>query len=61
MDGGTWRVLPDGEVCSQLPRIARGAENCYALSRYGDVILYGPPNGPALGSIRVVAGNPQAL
>ncbi|HZT52464.1 MAG TPA: hypothetical protein VFA22_11045 [Stellaceae bacterium] len=60
-DGGTWRVLPNGQVCSSMPHIAGGTENCYVLSRYGDVILYGPPNGPARGSIRVVAGNPQAL
>jgi len=61
VEGGTWRVLPDGQVCSQLPRITHGAENCYVLSRYGNVILYGPSNGPALGSVRVVAGNPQSL
>ena len=60
-EGGTWRVLPNGQVCSRMPHIAGGAENCYVLSRYGDVILYGPPNGPARGSIRVVSGNPQAL
>jgi len=60
-DTGTWRVLPDGEVCSELPSISRGAETCYALARYGDVILYQRPDGLALGSIRVVAGNPQNL
>ena len=61
VEGGTWRLLPDGQVCSQLPSIAHGAENCYVLSRYGNVILYGPANGPAIGSVRVVAGNPQAI
>ncbi len=60
-DTGTWRVLPDGQVCSQLPHVGSGAENCYVLERYGDVILFGRPDGPALGSIRVVAGNPQML
>lgn len=60
-DTGTWRVLPDGEMCSQLPSISHGAETCYALARYGDVILYQRPDGVALGSIRVVAGNPQNL
>jgi hypothetical protein len=56
-DGGTWRVLTNGEVCSRLPQLDRGAENCYVLARYGDVILYGQENGPPLGSIRVVAGD----
>lgn len=61
VDGGTWRVLPDGTLCSRLARVAGGAESCYALSRYGDVILYHRPDGLAMGSIRVVAGNPQNL
>jgi hypothetical protein len=60
-DSGTWRVLPDGELCSKLPNISNGAETCYRLARYGDVLIYERPNGPALGSIRVVAGNPQNL
>lgn len=60
-DTGTWRVLPNGEVCSRLSQINSGAENCYTLSRYGDVILFSPRNGPAIGSIRVVAGNPRNL
>ncbi len=60
-DTGTWRVLPDGQVCSELPSISHGAETCFALARYGDVILYQRPDGLALGSIRVVAGNPQNL
>jgi hypothetical protein len=60
-DSGTWRVLPDGTVCSRLPRVAQGAESCYALSRYGDVILYHRPDGLAMGSIRVISGNPQNL
>ena len=61
VDSGTWRVLPDGTVCSRLPRVAQGAESCYSLSRYGDVILYHRPDGLAMGSIRVVSGNPQNL
>jgi hypothetical protein len=60
-DTGTWRVLPDGQVCSELSSISHGAETCFALARYGDVILYQRPDGLALGSIRVVAGNPQNL
>jgi hypothetical protein len=60
-DTGTWRVLPDGQVCSQLPHVGGGAEICYVLARYGEVILFGRPDGPALGSIRVVAGNPLRL
>lgn len=61
VDGGTWRVLPNGEFCSQLPLVTHGTENCYILSRYGDVILFQRPDGLAVGSIRVVAGNPQSL
>lgn len=61
VDGGTWRVLPDGSVCSRLPRIAQGTESCYLLSRYGDVILYHRADGLAMGSIRVVSGNPRNL
>ena len=61
VEGGTWRVLPDGQVCTQLPSVTHGAEDCYVLSRYGNVILYGPANGPTIGSVRVVAGNPQAI
>lgn len=59
-DTGTWHVLPDGQVCSRLPRIS-GAETCYILSRYGDVIMFQSPDGLAVGSVRIVAGNPQAL
>ena len=61
VDGGTWRVLPDGTVCSRLPRVGQGTESCYLLSRYGDVILYHRADGLAMGSIRVVSGNPQNL
>ncbi len=58
---GSWRVLPDGRICSRLQAVNAGAENCYLLSRYGDVVLYQAPGGPVAGSIRVVAGNPQKL
>jgi hypothetical protein len=60
-DSGNCRVLPDGTVCSSLTRVSRGSESCYGLARYGDVIIYQRPDGVALGSIRVVAGNPQNL
>ncbi len=60
-DTGSWRVLPNGEVCSELPSLSRGAETCFVLARYDDVILYQRPDGLALGSIRVIAGNPQNL
>jgi hypothetical protein len=61
-DGGTWRILPDGTLCSPLSRVAQGgADSCYTLSQDGDVILYHRPDGVALGSIRVVTGNPRNL
>jgi hypothetical protein len=60
-DGGTWRVLPDGTLCSPLSRVAQSADSCYTLSQDGDVILYRRPDGVAMGSIRVVTGNPRDL
>jgi hypothetical protein len=60
-DTGSWRVLPDGNLCSTLPHVAQGVEHCYTVARYGNVILYQRPDGVAEGSIRVVTGNPLDL
>jgi hypothetical protein len=60
-DSGTWRVLPDGQLCSRLPRVSNGTEECYVLSHTGNVTLFHRPDGVAIGSFRVLPGNPENL
>jgi hypothetical protein len=60
-DTGTWRVMPDGRLCSRLPTVNANSEQCYILSQSGDTTLFQPPGGGAVGSFRVVAGDPQNL
>lgn len=60
-DTGTWRILPDGSLCSQMRQIADNAEQCYSVYRNGNVMSYGRPGGSELGSFSVLPGNPQNL
>jgi hypothetical protein len=60
-DTGTWRVLPDGQLCSRLPHVSNGAEECYILSRTGNVTLFHRLDGVAIGSFRVLSGNIENL
>jgi hypothetical protein len=60
-DAGTWRVLPDGQLCMRLPQVGSNAEECYLLAQYGNVLLYQRPDGLDQGSLRVVPGNPNGI
>jgi hypothetical protein len=60
-DSGSWRVLPDGRICSTLTRINAGAEQCYSLYRNGTNVDYHRPDGNRVGTFTVEAGDPQNL
>jgi hypothetical protein len=59
-DNGSWRVLPDGRICSTLTRINTN-EECYSLYRNGTNVDYHRPDGNRLGTFTVQAGDPQNL
>jgi len=59
-DSGTWRVLPDGRLCSQLNKINAGSETCYIIHRTASGMVYDRPDGTT-GSFTVMPGNPQNL
>lgn len=61
VDSGSWRVLPDGRICSTLTNINSGTEQCYALYRNGTNVDYDRPDGNRMGTFTVEAGNPQNL
>jgi hypothetical protein len=58
---GGWRVLADGRLCTQLPRVNGGTEQCYVLSHNGNLVTFQYPDGTQAGSFTLVAGNPQGL
>jgi hypothetical protein len=60
-DAGTWRVLPDGELCMRMPQVSNNAAECYLLAQYGNVVLYQRPDGVDQGSLRLVPGNPNGI
>jgi hypothetical protein len=60
-DSGSWRVMPDGRICSTLTRINAGAEQCYSLYRNGTNVDYHRPDGNRVGTFTVEAGDPQNL
>jgi hypothetical protein len=60
-DGGSWRVVSDGQLCSTLTRINVGIEQCYALYREGTNIRFDRPDGNKIGTFTVEPGNPQNL
>jgi hypothetical protein len=60
-DAGTWRVLPDGRLCSALVRLNSNNEECYIMYRTGNTVSFQAPDGVSVGSIAVTPGNPQNL
>jgi hypothetical protein len=58
---GTWRVLPDGQICSALSNSGAAAEQCYYLTPESNYVRYDRSDGTPLGTFVVVAGNPQNL
>jgi hypothetical protein len=56
---GTWRVLPDGQVCSILA--SNPTEQCYWLSHEGAYLRYERTDGTPVGAFVVLAGNPRGL
>jgi hypothetical protein len=61
VDSGSWRVLPDGRICSTLTRINSGTEECYSLYRNGTNVDFHRPDGNRIGTFTVEAGDPQNL
>jgi hypothetical protein len=57
---GRWRVLADGRFCTRLAALGSG-ESCYVMYRNGTTLTFAAPDGAALGSVTVVAGNPMSL
>ena len=60
-DAGTWRVLPDGRLCSALVRLSANNEQCYIMYRTGNTLSFQAPDGVGVGSVAVTPGNPQNL
>ena len=60
-DYGSWRVLPDGRFCSTLARLSHAGQECYVMYRAGNTLTFDRPDGVAVGSVTVVAGNPLNL
>ena len=60
-DTGTWRVLPDGQLCTQMARLNNGEDQCYTIYREGQVLNYDRPDGIKIGTFSVISGNPQNL
>ena len=60
-DAGTWRVLPDGRLCSSLVRLNSNNEECYIMYRTGNTLSFQAPDGVSTGSVAVTPGNPQSL
>jgi hypothetical protein len=60
-DVGTWRVLPDGRLCTELSQVGQGAEQCYIMYRSGNTISFQRPDGITVGSVNIVDGDPLSL
>jgi hypothetical protein len=60
-DTGTWRILPDGQLCTQMARLNAGQDQCYSIYREGQVLTYDRPDGTTIGTFSVLSGNPQNL
>ncbi|HZS84339.1 MAG TPA: hypothetical protein VFA50_15800 [Stellaceae bacterium] len=56
---GTWRVSPNGELCTRFGTIANGAEQCYTLYHNANVTngyVYERPDGQPVGQFVVTPG-----
>lgn len=60
-DSGRWRVLADGRLCTSLSSLSDRGESCYVMYRSGATITFAAPDGTAVGSVTVVAGDPMNL
>jgi hypothetical protein len=60
-DGGSWRVSPEGLLCTTLTRIDAGVENCYTVDRDGSNFRIGRPDGAPVAGFTVFPGNRQNL
>jgi hypothetical protein len=60
-DNGTWRVLPDGRLCTSLARVSDDTQQCYVMYKKGETITFESPEGVTVGNMTVVPGNPKRL
>jgi hypothetical protein len=60
-DTGTWHVLPDGRFCSTMTQVSDGTQQCYFMYRSGNTVNFQRPDGVTVGSVNVIAGDPQGL
>ena len=60
-DNGTWRVLPDGRLCSSLGRVSDGTQQCYIMYQKGQTITFDSPEGVTVGNVTMLPGNPKRL
>jgi hypothetical protein len=63
IDGGTWRIGPDGRFCTAMTKVNGGLEECYFLYRTPSVtaVRFDRLDGTPGGTFSVLPGNPQAL
>jgi hypothetical protein len=60
-DNGTWRVMPDGRLCSSLARVSDGTQQCYIMYKNGETLTFESPEGVTVGNVTMVPGNPRQL
>jgi hypothetical protein len=60
-DNGTWRVMPDGRLCSSLARVSDGTQQCYIMYKSGETLTFQSPEGVTVGNVTMVPGNPKRL
>ena len=60
-DNGTWRVRPDGRLCSSLARVSDDTQQCYILYKNGQTLTFESPEGVTVGNVTVLPGNPKRL
>jgi hypothetical protein len=60
-DDGTWRVMPDGRLCSSLTRVSDGTQQCYIMYKKGETLTFESPEGVTVGNVTMVPGNPKQL
>ena len=60
-DTGTWRVLPDGRLCSSLTRVSDDTQQCYIMYKSNQTLTFQSPEGVTVGNVTMVPGNPKQL
>ena len=61
VDYGSWRVLPDGRLCTALTQLNGNVEECYIMNRAGNTIIFQRSDGVTVGNVTIVLGNPQGI